>query len=203
VLERGAKLYGLDASEGMITYAQNNLPTGDFRVGELEKLPFDDDFFDAVMAANSVQYAENPENALKEIRRVCKPNGKISVCTWDVREKNEQRFLQAAVAKLLPEPPKPGGGPFALAEAGKLEAFVESAGLKVVSGESVPIVYHYEDLDKLTRAQMASGPSQNVISIVGEEKFKQGLAEFFDEYKGDDGQVRLNNLFRFVTAVPA
>ncbi len=74
------------------------------------------------------------------------------------------------MAKLLPEPPKPGGGPFALAEAGKLEAFVESAGLKVVSGQSVPVTYHYEDMEKFIRVQMSSGPSQIVIGIVGEEK---------------------------------
>ena len=202
-LERGACVFGLDASEGMIAYAKSNLPGGDFRVGDLEELPFDDDFFDAIMAANSVQYAENPGKALGEIRRVCRPSGKVSVCTWDVREKNDQRFLQAAVAKLLPQPAKPGGGPFALAEAGKLEAFVESAGLKVVGGKTVPITYHYEDVDKMIRNQLSTGPSQIVIGIVGQEKFKHAVAEFCDAHKGDDGHVRLNNRFRFVTAVPA
>ena len=90
-----------------------------------------------------------------------------------------------------------------MSEAGKLEAFVESAGLKVVSGESVPVVFQYEDVEKFIRVQMSSGQGQIVVGIAGEEKFKQALAEFFDEYKGNDGQVRLNNLFRFVTAVPA
>ncbi len=160
-------------------------------------------FFDAVMAANSVQYAENPKNALSEIRRVCKPNGKISVCTWDVQEKNDQRFLSAATAKLMPEPPKPGGGPYALAEPGKLEAFVESAGLKVIGGESVPIVVYYETPDQLIRALKAGGPGQIVLGTLGEEKFRHALEEFFEGFKGDDGQVILNNLFRFVTAVPA
>jgi SAM-dependent methyltransferase len=202
-LERGARVFGLDASEGMIAYARDHLPDGDFRIGDLEALPYDDDYFDAVMAANSVQYAENPVKALGELRRVCKPTGKVSICSWDVREKNDQRFLQDAVAKLMPEPPKPGGGPFALAEPGKLEAFVESAGLRVVGGESVPMVYHYNDLEELVRVQHSTGPGQIVLGIVGEEKLKQGLAEFYDEYKAEDGRLRLNNLFRFVTAVPA
>lgn len=200
---RGAEVYGLDASEQMIDYSRNLIPDGDFRVGELEDLPFQDNLFDAVIAANSVQYAENPNKALEELRRVCKPDGRISVCTWDVIEKNEQRFLLAALAKLLPEPPKPGGGPFALAEEGKLEAFVESAGLKVVSGNSVPIIYHFEDLENFVRAQMSSGPSQIVIQNVGKDTFKQALIDFYDQYKGDDGQLHLNNRFRFVTAVPS
>jgi SAM-dependent methyltransferase len=203
VLARGAQVFGIDASEGMIAYARDHLPEADFRVGDLEALPFDDDMFDAVMACNSVQYAESPERALGELRRVCKPTGKVSICSWDVREKNDQRFLQAAVGKLMPEPPKSGGGPFALAEPGKLEAFVESAGLKVVSGESVPIVYHYDNLADLIRVQMSTGPSQIAIAVIGEEKLMEGLVEFYNEFKQDDGQLRMNNLFRFVTAVPA
>lgn len=202
-LERGARVFGLDASEAMIAYARAHLPAGDFRVGELEDLPFEDGFFDAVLAANSVQYADDPERALREIRRVCKPGGKVGVCTWDVREKNDQRFLLAAVADLLPDPPKPGGGPFALAEAGRLEALVERAGLKVVGGDSVPVTYHFSDPDEFVRKQLSSGPSQIVIGAVGEERFKQAMAAFFEQRKDDDGEVRMNNRFRFVTAVPA
>lgn len=201
-LERGAMVYGLDASEAMIAYARQALPAAEFRVGELEELPYDDDIFDAVIAANSVQFTDDPKRALMEIRRVCKPSGKVTVCTWDVRERNEQRFLLEAVANLLPEPPKPGGGPFALAEAGRLEALVEDAGLKVVGGESVPIVYHFENAAELIRVQMSSGPTSIVVEKVGEDRFRQAMARFFDERRGDDGRLRLNNRFRFVTAVP-
>ena len=126
-IELGAAGFGFDASEAMIAFARTRAPEGDFRIGDLESLPYEDDTFDAIMAANSVQYAESSENALKELRRVCKPDGNVSVCTWDVAEKNEQRFVNAAVTSLLPEQPKPGPGPFALAEAGRLEGFVEGA----------------------------------------------------------------------------
>tara|TARA_B100000315_G_scaffold249789_1_gene281551 strand:+ start:337 stop:1122 length:786 start_codon:yes stop_codon:yes gene_type:complete len=201
-VELGATVFGLDASEAMISFAQKFVPEGDFRVGELEELPFDDDYFDAVMAANSVQYAENPNNALKEIRRVCKPEGKVSVCTWDVAEKNEMRFLMGAIRDLLPDPPPSGRGPFALAEAGKLEGFVEDAGLRVVSGESVPVVYHFESLEIFIRAQCASGANQIPLSTIGEKDFRQALMDFFEKHKGDDGKLSLNNMFRFVTATP-
>ena len=91
----------------MVSYAQTSVPGGDFCGGELEEMPYDDDYFDAVMAANSVQYAHNPTNALQEIRRVCSSNGKISVCTWDVAGKNEQRLLHATISKYMPQKPKP------------------------------------------------------------------------------------------------
>ena len=40
--DKGARVSGLDASDAMIAYAQNRLPDGDFRVGDLEALPFED-----------------------------------------------------------------------------------------------------------------------------------------------------------------
>ncbi|MGI9568292.1 MAG: hypothetical protein ACR2PH_00765, partial [Desulfobulbia bacterium] len=73
----------------------------------------------------------------------------------------------------------------------------------VVSGKGVPIIYHFEDLDKFIRAQMSSGPSQIIVQNVGKEIFKQALIDFYKQFKGDDEHLRLNNQFRFVTAVPS
>ena len=200
--ELGAQVYGIDASPEMVSYAQASMPGGDFRVGELEEMPYDDNCFDAVMAANSVQYAHDPTNALQEIRRVCSPNGKISVCTWDVAEKNEQRLLHETISKYMPQKPKPPAGPFALAASGVLEKFVESAGLKVISGEIVPVIFSFEKLDKFVRHQFSSGANQKFIASFGADKFREVISEFYEEHQGDDGVLLIHNQFRFVTAIP-
>ena len=198
----GAEVYGIDASPEMVSYAQASVPEGDFRVGEIEEMPYEDDYFDAVMAANSVQYAHNPINALQEIRRVCRPSGKISVCTWDVAEKNEQRLLHATISKYMPQKPKRSAGPFALAASGVLEKFVESAGLKVISGEIVPVIFTYENLDKFVLHQFSTGANQKFIASFGADKFRDVISEFHEEHQGDDGVLRIHNQFRFVTAIP-
>ena len=56
---RGAIVSGLDAAEGMIERARRQVPDGDFRVGDLEELPFDDRAFDVVVAFDSVQFSED------------------------------------------------------------------------------------------------------------------------------------------------
>ena len=75
--ERGAHVSGLDAAGGLIKFARERVSNGDFRVGDIESLPFEDDAFDVVFAANSVQYLGDRIAALRELGRVCKPEGRI------------------------------------------------------------------------------------------------------------------------------
>ena len=201
-IDLGAQVFGIDKSPAMISYAKTHVPLADFRVGDLEKMPYGDNFFDAVMAGNSVQYAQNPSNALREIRRICKLDGKISICTWDVAEKNDQHLLRATIEKYMPKQSKPGAGPFTLAASGVLEKLVESAGLEVISGEIVPITFYLEDLENLVRKQLSTAAGQNALATLGPDLYRNAINEFYEEHQGDDGVLRINNQFRFVTATP-
>src|SRR5215207_7339242 len=48
VAERGARPFGLDASEALLEVARQRIPDADLRVGDMEALPYDDDTFDLV-----------------------------------------------------------------------------------------------------------------------------------------------------------
>lgn len=71
----GATVAGLDASEALLEIARERTPGGDFRRGDLEALPFEDDSFDLVTGFNSFQYAGNAAQALREAGRVTRPGG--------------------------------------------------------------------------------------------------------------------------------
>ena len=86
---RKAIVSGLDAAEGMIERARKQVPEGDFRVGNLENLPFDDNAFDAVVALDSVQFVENKVSAISEMGRVCRNDGKVAIALWDEKDKND------------------------------------------------------------------------------------------------------------------
>ena len=68
---RGAKIFGLDVAALLLAIAQERVPGGDFRVGDMEELPYDDESFDAAIMASSLQYAADRLVALGELRRVC------------------------------------------------------------------------------------------------------------------------------------
>jgi ubiquinone/menaquinone biosynthesis C-methylase UbiE len=56
---------GIDASAAFVDIARERLPGRNFRVGEMETLPYADGSFDVVTGFNAFQYAASPSNALR------------------------------------------------------------------------------------------------------------------------------------------
>ena len=52
--------------------------------GNAEHMPFDEDFFDAVIAGELIEHLENPEKFVKECRRVLKANGIAIITTPNI-----------------------------------------------------------------------------------------------------------------------
>jgi len=79
--DQGAVVTGIDKSAGMLELARRRLgDDADLRVAELGgPLPFTDDTFDDVTASLVLHYLEDWAPALKELRRVLKPGGRLIV----------------------------------------------------------------------------------------------------------------------------
>ncbi len=76
----GAKeedLIGIDLSKKSIELAKKSYPNITFIVGDMSKLPFEDNFFDYIYSSLAIHYSPNPEIVYKEVYRVLKPNGKF------------------------------------------------------------------------------------------------------------------------------
>ncbi|MFJ8455596.1 class I SAM-dependent methyltransferase [Bacillus paramycoides] len=77
-----ANLYGVDFSEQMIKRAKLNDMVIDFKVVKSGKLPFPDNFFDAVLlfaVLTCVYKSQEQDSILNEIKRVLKPEGIIYI----------------------------------------------------------------------------------------------------------------------------
>ncbi|MBP6424203.1 MAG: bifunctional demethylmenaquinone methyltransferase/2-methoxy-6-polyprenyl-1,4-benzoquinol methylase UbiE [Flavobacterium sp.] len=78
---KAEKIIGLDISAGMLEVgvqkiaAKNLNNTIEMVLGDSEKMPFEDNYFDAITVAFGVRNFENLETGLAEILRVLKPNG--------------------------------------------------------------------------------------------------------------------------------
>ena len=200
---RGAVVAGLDAAPGLIDIAQHRVPEGDFRVGDLESLPFDSHSFDAVVAANSVQYAGNRVAAIRELSRVATPAATIAIGLFDEPDRVDLSAILSAMGRALPEPPK-GDGPFGLSGVGKLEGLVQEANLELVGGGEVNLAFVYRDLDEFWTGMISGGPPQAIMDQVGEEKLKEAVLTAIAPFVTDTGEVRMeNNSFRYLVARPS
>ena len=79
------KIIGVDISEGMLSIGREKLIKKNLTdkiellSGDSEVLPFEDNFFDAVIVSFGVRNFENLEKGLSDMLRVLKPGGKVLI----------------------------------------------------------------------------------------------------------------------------
>ncbi|MBS7229864.1 bifunctional demethylmenaquinone methyltransferase/2-methoxy-6-polyprenyl-1,4-benzoquinol methylase UbiE [Flavobacterium psychroterrae] len=87
------KIIGLDISAGMLEVGKKKIEDKklsnviDMVLGDSEKIPFEDNYFDAITVGFGVRNFENLEKGFAEILRVLKPNGVFVILETSVPEK--------------------------------------------------------------------------------------------------------------------
>lgn len=78
------RVAGVDPSERFVAAACRRVPGADIRVGTAEQLPFEDDSFDATVSQLVFAFVDDPDGAVREMRRVTRRGGVLAACMWDV-----------------------------------------------------------------------------------------------------------------------
>ena len=198
--ERGAQVSGLDAAAGLLAFARQGVPSGDFRVGDMESLPFADNAFDVVFAASSLQFAGNALAALGEFGRVCAAGGRIVAGLFGPPQNVASATIMKAVGDLMPAPP-PGPGPFALSAPGKLEGLMAEAGFTVLESSEVDCPFSYADFATCWRALSSAGPFQGIMKTLGESRTKSAMRSAVEPFQRADGSILIQpNVLKYVVA---
>lgn len=201
--QRGARVCGVDAAEGLLDLARSRLPAGDFRLGDLQALPFADGSFDLVTGFNAFQFAADPVAALTEARRVLRPGGRVVVLAWGDPQGMDAATLLLALKPLLPPPPPGAPGPFALSDRRVLTTLVERAGLSVQAVSDLACDWTYPDLHTALRGLGASGGAARAIEQVGAQAVDRAHEQALAPFRQDDGSYRLGASFHWVLATHA
>ena len=73
--DRGFVVAGVDGSEDMLLQARANNPGAEFRLADVESLPFPDASFDFVLCVEVLRYLPSSARCIHEMARVLKPGG--------------------------------------------------------------------------------------------------------------------------------
>jgi ubiquinone/menaquinone biosynthesis C-methylase UbiE len=72
---------GVDVGKPGLVYGESNFPSVQFIKASLYQLPFPDNYFDLVYSLDVVEHLDEPQKAIQELKRVCKPKGVIYLQT--------------------------------------------------------------------------------------------------------------------------
>jgi ubiquinone/menaquinone biosynthesis C-methylase UbiE len=200
--DRGAGVAGIDAAGPLVEIARERVPDGDFRVGEMEDLPWADDSFDVVTGFNSFFIAADIVNALREARRVARPAASIAMTVFGRPERCESTPVFASLAQFAPsrsnEETQDG---LALHEDGVLERVAAEAGLTPIEAGYVQVPEEYPDLETMLRGYMAAAPFVRAARAAGEEAVREALSQALQPLEISDGRYRLEDELRYLIAV--
>lgn len=157
---RGAVATGVDLSARMVALAADLNPACIFREADVERLPFSDGAFDAVVCAFGIGHFPRPEVAVAECVRVLAPGAALALAWWDLPARNRlQGVLLEAVQEAGAKAPAelPVGPPmFRYSEDEAFSALLASAGLGHVHVARHGFTYRIANADLLWDGAMGS-----------------------------------------------
>jgi SAM-dependent methyltransferase len=170
-----ALVLGIDPSQEYVAYATSRNPFPDrasFEVGDAQRLRFPDASFDAALSLLVFNFIPDPKKALRELRRVTRPGGKVSAAVWDYGAGMRMlRTFWDAAAHVHPGAEKLDEKHMPLCRAGELSTLWEEGGLANVREQPIEITMRFKSLaDYWDPFLLRQGPAGTFVSRLDRDK---------------------------------
>jgi len=139
----------------------------------LEQIDYPDATFDSVLCREGLMLMPDPASAVREARRILRPDGRAVFTVWGPRQRNPWLGLlfDAITAQLgMPIPPPGVPGPFSLEARGALDALLLAAGFTDVAVREIPTPMHTASVEEWwTLVPSLAGPVAQLLASLPAE----------------------------------
>jgi SAM-dependent methyltransferase len=203
----GAKVTGIDIAPNLIeqarAHAQAENLDAHFDEGDAEMLPYEDSSFDIVISLIGAMFAPRPELVAAELKRVCRPGGKIIMGNWTPTGFVGQMFKahgkHVPPPAIMPPPVKWGD------EETVRERFKDGVSHLKLSRRLYPFRYPFPPSQVVEFFRTYYGPSHKAFAALDPEKqaaLRHDLETLWAEYNsGTDGTTSLEAEYLEVIAI--
>ena len=151
---RGARVAGLDFSNGMLDVARRRYAAVTFDQGDAEALPYRAADFDAAFSNFGVHHVPRPAMALSELHRVLRPGRRVAFTIWAPQTENiAMKLVHDAIARhgdpTLTTAPAPGS---ALVVPDHCVSALRDAGFSHARADILHRAWHHPDARSLVSA---------------------------------------------------
>jgi SAM-dependent methyltransferase len=178
---RSSEIVGVDPAQSFVDYArtQSRDPRVTFQVGDAMQLPFPAASFDQTLSLLVMMFIPEPEKAASEMRRVSRPGGTVSACTWDRDGLELASVFWEEAVRLDPAAEARSQRPKHSNREGQLAALWHSAGLQDVEETVISMRLPFASFDDFWEPHLKGVAPQGAyvagLSEGRREALRQGL----------------------------
>lgn len=156
----GGKVVGLDLNAGMLEVARARAPAIDWREGSATELPLAAATFDVVLCQQGLQFFPDRPAALREMRRVLVPGGRLALSVWRSLEfsPGHKALVEALERHIGADAAAIVRAPFALGAPEELRVLVAGAGFREVAVRSAVEDVRFPSVDEFPLVQAGATP---------------------------------------------
>ena len=201
----GGFVAGVDPGLGMLAVAQERAPGVEWREGTAESLPYPERTFDAAVSQFGLMYFSDRRQGLREMARVLKPGGTLSLAVWDTLENSEAYPILVEQLKRLAGDAAANGvsAPFTLGDRDALLALFDQLGLASVNVETQNGTARFPSIRAMVDSELRGWLPVTGVVLDDElcETILVATEKALAEYVTADGSVVFNSPAHIVTGV--
>lgn len=192
----GGKVVGLDINPGMVATARSlpSVPGAsmEWMEGNAVAMPLPDASFDLVLCQQGLQFFPDRLAALREMRRVLVPGGRLALSVWRAIQYSPgfAMLAEALERHVGPEAARTMRAPFSLPNAEELRSLITRAGFRGVTINSAVKNLQFPSPVEFVRRYVSGSPLAGPVAQTSEDARNALLDEMrrgLQEYENDEG----------------